>query len=72
MTKREARRLAWRAAYGVLSESEIPTSPPSIDGTCESESSSRNFARWEEAWERVLEQAASRGGYIGNDGKWKD
>lgn len=62
MDARGARRQAWRAAYLILESGGLPVSERSPEGVSQSESSPANFARWERAWEEVLDQVGRKGG----------
>jgi len=61
MNMQEARRLAWRAAYLILSTDDLPVSPCEPGDTPESETSVANYARWDRAWNEVLEAMRRRG-----------
>jgi hypothetical protein len=61
MNKHEAKQGVCRAAWLILSSGPIPTSACEDGDTPASESSSRNSARWEKAWNELLTELFRRG-----------
>jgi hypothetical protein len=63
VNQREARRKAWRAAYNILLDIEMPVSAYRDGDTPESENSAANHARFREAWNTILAEIQNKGLY---------